>query len=67
MRHKIRLNLSTKGVVNMFLFMGAVHLVAAGVLALAGSDQAIIWSQFIGGALEFSIGLAVFLKSEELI
>lgn len=51
----------------MFLTMGFVHIVASLALCLVGSDEVIIWSQFIYGLLEFSIGAYFYIEHEEVV
>jgi hypothetical protein len=47
----------------MFIFMGMVHLFAAIVLIMGGSELPLVLSQFIGGIVEISIGLYIAAKS----
>lgn len=52
----------------MFITMGLVHLVACVALIIgAPDDLTAIWAQFIGGALELSIGMYFYIKNEEFI
>jgi len=46
----------------MFLIMGFVHIVAGFVLLIAGSETMIYLSQYLGGILELSIGIYLFLQ-----
>jgi len=45
-----------------FGLLGFAHLLGAIALGLAGSDDLLVWSQFLGGLLE--IALAVYFYSE---
>lgn len=44
--------------------LGLVHLFAAVVLGLAGSDAVIVWSQFLGGLLEVSYAVYLYQSKE---
>ena len=50
--------------IQMFLIMGFVHIVASGILLLAGSEPTIYLSQMICGLVEFSIGLYLFMSND---
>jgi len=52
----------------MFLIMGLVHLVACVALIMGTPDNlTAIWANFIIGAVEFSIGVFLFIKNEEFV
>jgi len=46
----------------MFLFMGFVHMVAGFILLVSGSEIGLYASQGIGGLIELSIGIYLFLQ-----
>jgi hypothetical protein len=46
----------------MFLIMGFIHIVAGFVLLITGSDATLYLSQGVGGLLELSIGIYLFLQ-----
>jgi hypothetical protein len=52
----------------MFIKMGLVHLVACVALIMATPDNlTAIWANFIIGAVEFSIGVFLFIEHEEIV
>ena len=52
----------------MFLIMGLVHLVACVAFIMGTPDNlTAIWANFIIGAVEFSIGVFLFIKNEEFV
>jgi hypothetical protein len=48
----------------MFMGMGMVHILGGLVLGLAGSDDLIVYSQLIGGLLEFGLGFHWYLTND---